>query len=114
HEGRLVFTRSSRSSDLPAEVTVPISLTVTSGFFGNWFVLRNWLIVLAGVLGLLYFFCLLVFAPPSGVLTFLVHRGGYSRKRSVPLKTTRIGRIFPWRRSTLSLARLAKQANVPV
>lgn len=114
HEGDLVFTRRGSNKELPEEVTLPIRVRVTSGFWSSWFVVRDWLILASLVCACVYLFCVVVFPAPSGELHVLVSSAGHTRHCRLPLQRPRLAWLLPWRRSTLSLSRLLRDARSPV
>jgi hypothetical protein len=115
HKGELVFQkREGASVLLPQETAIPVSIQVSGGFWSSWFVLRDWLIVVALLLGILYIFCVLIFPAPTGVMQVLVSRGGNNRQRSLKLGLARSAWLMPWRRATIPLKWVQKQAGVPV
>ncbi len=112
HRGQLVFQRTVPSDALPPSSSVPIRVQVSGGFWSSWFVLRDWLLMVVAILGLLYLFCLVIFPAPGGTLLVLASKGGHYRKHTVRLRLARWAWLFPWRRSVVPLSRVFRSAGV--
>jgi hypothetical protein len=111
HSGRLVLDRVGGDADLPPRLTTPVTVGVTGGLWTSWFLLRDWLLFVMFMVAVLYVFCLLVFPPPSGMLTVLRWDGGVPRKTRLFLRTPRLSWLAPWRRSTVSLRTVWRRAG---
>lgn len=111
HSGRLVLVQTAGSIDLPDELTSPVTVAVSAGFWKSWFILRNWGIMLLAVLALLYIFCLLKFPAPSGYLVLVDPKRGFFPVGVVRLRKPILSIIFPWTRSTISLKSVWKRAR---
>jgi hypothetical protein len=112
HRGRVVFDRVGGPGVLPAELSTPVAVEVTGGFWSSWFLLRNWLILAAGVGAVLYLYCVFYFPRPAGWLVILQYAGGVPRPNKVVLRMPASARFLPWRRSSVPLASIWKQARM--
>ncbi len=113
HEGQLVLTRISGPTDLEPSLTLPLRVDVEASLWNNWFILRNWLGVTAGVSALLYVVCIAFFPAPAGTI---ILRDDAEKKRvrrlRVPLRVRTIAWLFPWWRSTVPLSWVWRRAGI--
>jgi len=109
HSGRLIFERVGGPDLLPAQLETPVAVEVTGGFWTSWFLLRDWLIFASAVGLVLYLSCVWFFPPPTGSL--LIYRySGSRRKVGLPMPAS--AWFLPWRRSSLPLSYIWKNAGV--
>ena len=103
HRGRLVLRPLNDRPGSPTESVQTIAIEVIGGFWSSWFLLRNWLFVVAGALALLWAFCLLVFPSPCGAIRFEQRWEEGARPREVRLSAGLRSWLIPFDRSTVTL-----------
>jgi hypothetical protein len=110
HRGRLVLVPSSKRPDVPAESSQPVAIEVVSGFWKSWFLVRRWAILVLITLCAVWTFAYFVFPPPAGSIRF---ESPYeNRGLEVPLVSSLAGWLFPFTRSTVSLAKVFRKRSV--
>lgn len=116
HDGALVLRRETGASDLPEERRIPVHLAV-NGFWSNFHVLRNWVIVGAGLYLVTWILCVVAFPAPSGRLEIFrygstLRPGGAHGTANVrvPLRLRPVAWIAPWLRSEIPLSKALRRA----
>lgn len=109
HRGELVLRRDQgATSELPELLTAPLSVEVTSGIWGSWFVVRYWLAIVVALGALFYLACWIQFPAPQGVLVVR------EPPRRLGLRMRPIAWLLPWQRSSVRLRTLWRRARLPV
>lgn len=112
HKGLLLLTRVSGNATLPETVSTPVTIGVSSGFWRNWSILRDWCFVAVGLAILFYLFCLVAYPPPMGSLRVVRLGQSIPQEKIIRLGTQPIAWILPWRRSIVPLKWIWKQASI--
>jgi hypothetical protein len=112
HRGRVVFDRAGGPEVLPAQLSTPVTIQVTGGFWTSWFLLRSWLILAALLGSTLYLYCVYYFPRPTGSLAILQRNGSSERPNRVILRMPFSALFLPWRRSSVTLSSVWKQARM--
>jgi hypothetical protein len=112
HEGTLLLTRVSGDESLPATVSAPVSIGVTSGFWRNWFILRDWAFVALIAGALFYLYCVMMYDPPAGSLRVVRLAQSFPYEKNIPLRMRPVAWLLPWRRSVVPLRWIWKRAGV--
>jgi len=112
HVGSINMHQIGTIEDLPDSFPpIPVTIEVTGGFWNSWFLLRDWLIFVVALGLILYGFCVLNFPKPSGFLIVSSGSDGSAPPRKVALRMRKIALLLPWRRSSIPLAALWKEAR---
>lgn len=113
HRGKLVLERVAGSTAFPGRLDSPVVVGVSGSVWQNWFVLRDWILMMLALGGFLYILCLLAFPAPSGSLLF---QDDLSPSRVpvavVPLRTRNLAWFAPWKRSSISIRWIWKRARI--
>ena len=112
HRGTLLLTRVSGDSSLPATVSAPVSIGVTSGFWRNWFILRDWAIFALVAAAGFYLFCMMVYYPPGGALRVVRLGPTVPYEKNIVVRMRPMAWLMPWKRSIVPLRWIWKRVGI--
>jgi hypothetical protein len=118
HKGEVHLIRREGPESL-RNVVLPVEISVENRPWSNWFLLRNWLLLVMVVGAIAYLICVLVFSRPHGRLvitrfdnTVPIGDGSSERAgRVVPLKMNCSAWLFPWRRSVVEFSSVLRRVE---
>lgn len=109
HTGKLKLIQINAKKNEPMILEpLQISISVSSGFWQTWIILRWWLIILFFLLIILYWFCVLYFPKPRGFVE-IFPENEWNRNVRIPLHRTFKSIFFPWTRSKIGLHHIWKR-----
>jgi hypothetical protein len=112
HEATLLLTRVSGDEALPATVSAPVTIGVTSGFLKNWFILRDWAVFALAAAAGFYVFCTVAYYPPVGSLRVVRLGQAIPYEKTICLRMLPVAWLLPWRRSVVPLRWIWKRAGM--
>lgn len=114
HKGIIALkSLESKNSGLPPK-EIRLDIEVNGGWWNAWFVLRNWLIVSIIIMALIYLACIIFFTKPFGKIRFTEPEMKFLKvsPTDVELKMMPVAWFLPWRRSTVPLKWIWKEAGI--